>query len=175
MGSGKRVSSMVTTAITAICRCTFSVATNGCVLGCGLRTSIPVPGASRRCNGWSAVAAYADHPASGVRVLPRGTDGLVRKTRGGLRLWLCTEPALAEKDRQGNAPRQERTTAHRRPARVFSEFFYQTHQTWSRRRRFVAQAEQLPGKENPRYVVTSLPHSAWTTQEMEYASKNSLV
>ncbi len=60
------------------------------------------------------LAAYAVHPASELRVLPRGTDGLVRKTRGELRLWLCREPALAEKDRQGNAPRQERTTAHRR-------------------------------------------------------------
>ena len=52
------------------------------------------------------------------------------------------------------------------PARVFTEFFYQTRKTWSRRRRVVAKAEQIPGKENPRYVVTSLPSSAWPTQEL---------
>jgi hypothetical protein len=52
------------------------------------------------------------------------------------------------------------------PARVFTEFFYQTRKTWSRRRRVVAKAEQIPGKENPRYVVTSLPPSVWPTQEL---------
>jgi hypothetical protein len=52
------------------------------------------------------------------------------------------------------------------PARVFTEFFYRTGQTWSRRRRVVAKAEQIPGKENPRYVVTSLPVAAWPTQQL---------
>ena len=42
------------------------------------------------------------------------------------------------------------------PARVFTEFFYRTRQSWSRSRRVVAKAEQIEGKENPRYVVTSL-------------------
>ena len=42
------------------------------------------------------------------------------------------------------------------PARVFTEFDYQTLRSWSRARRVVAKAEQLEGKENPRYVVTSL-------------------
>src|SRR5262249_40729296 len=60
-----------------------------------------------------SLAAYPDHPEGRLRVLPRRADGLVRKTRGRLRLWLCAEPALAEKDRQGNAPGQERTAAHR--------------------------------------------------------------
>jgi hypothetical protein len=52
------------------------------------------------------------------------------------------------------------------PARVFTEFFYQTRKTWSRNRRVVAKAEQIPGKENPRYVVTSLPFAAWPTREL---------
>jgi hypothetical protein len=30
----------------------------------------------------------------------------------------------------------------------------------------VAKAEQIPGKENPRYVVTSLPVAAWPTQQL---------
>lgn len=53
-----------------------------------------------------------------------------------------------------------------KPARVFTEFFYQTHKTWSQRRRVVAKAEQIPGKENPRYVVTSLPESSWPAQKL---------
>src|SRR2546429_132336 len=52
------------------------------------------------------------------------------------------------------------------PARVFTEFFYQTRKTWSRSRRVVAKAEQIPGKENPRYVVTSLALAAWPTREL---------
>jgi len=53
-----------------------------------------------------------------------------------------------------------------KPARVFCEFFYQTRKTWSESRRVVAKAEQIPGKENPRYVVTSLSPSAWPAQEL---------
>ncbi len=47
-----------------------------------------------------------------------------------------------------------------KPARVFSEFLYQTKKTkkggWERERRVVAKAEHIDGKENPRFVVTSL-------------------
>jgi len=41
-------------------------------------------------------------------------------------------------------------------ARVFTEFDYRTRKSWSRTRRVVAKAEYLPGKENPRFIVTSL-------------------
>lgn len=43
-----------------------------------------------------------------------------------------------------------------KPARVFTEFRYRTRATWSRARRVVAKAEQIEGKQNPRFVVTSL-------------------
>ena len=43
-----------------------------------------------------------------------------------------------------------------KPERIFKDFSYQTHDTWSRSRRVVGKAEWLPGKENPRFVVTSL-------------------
>jgi len=42
------------------------------------------------------------------------------------------------------------------PARVYKDFRYRTHKTWSRERRVVGKAEHLPGKANPRFVVTSL-------------------
>jgi hypothetical protein len=42
------------------------------------------------------------------------------------------------------------------PARRFRELRYRTRETWSCERRVVAKAEYLPGKANPRFVVTSL-------------------
>ena len=53
-----------------------------------------------------------------------------------------------------------------RPARVFTEFGYQTRQSWSRARRVVGKAEQLVGKQNPRYVVTSLDADRWPPQRL---------
>jgi hypothetical protein len=41
-------------------------------------------------------------------------------------------------------------------ARVFNDFTYQTLKSWSRSRRVVGKAEYI-GKENPRFIVTSLP------------------
>jgi hypothetical protein len=54
-----------------------------------------------------------------------------------------------------------------KPARVFVEFSYQTVSgSWSRERRGVAKAEHIDGKENPRYVVTSLATEAWPAQKL---------
>jgi hypothetical protein len=51
-------------------------------------------------------------------------------------------------------------------ARVFAEFAYQTNDSWSRPRRVIAKAEQIEGKENPRYVVTSLAGDDWPPQKL---------
>ncbi|HEX9456816.1 MAG TPA: IS1380 family transposase [Candidatus Acidoferrum sp.] len=64
---------------------------------------------------------------------------------------------------------QQAKQEHRRtgkPARVFCEFAYRTKKSWSRARRVVAKAEQLEGKENPRYLVTSLGKEAWPAQKL---------
>jgi hypothetical protein len=57
-----------------------------------------------------------------------------------------------------------------KPARVFSEFSYQAKKTkkggWDRQRRVVAKAEHIDGKENPRFVVTSLAGEAWAAQAL---------
>ena len=54
-----------------------------------------------------------------------------------------------------------------RPARVFTEFLYQTTTgSWSRARRVAAKAEQIEGKENPRYVVTNLPAERWRARAL---------
>jgi hypothetical protein len=56
------------------------------------------------------------------------------------------------------------------PARVFVEFDYRTKKTrkggWDRERRVVAKAEHIDGKENPRFVVTSLTSEQWAAQAL---------
>jgi hypothetical protein len=51
-------------------------------------------------------------------------------------------------------------------ARVFTEFSYRTHKSWSCSRRVVAKAEYLDKGENPRFVVTSLTADEWAAQEL---------
>jgi hypothetical protein len=68
------------------------------------------------------------------------------------------EPQLAEAERL----HRERKQA----ARVFTEFPYQTRESWSRSRRVVAKAEYLVRGENPRFVVTSLGADAWAAQAL---------
>jgi hypothetical protein len=54
-----------------------------------------------------------------------------------------------------------------KPARVFTEFQHDTTTgSWSRPRRVVAKAEHLDGKENPRYVATSLPCAQWPVEQL---------
>jgi hypothetical protein len=57
-----------------------------------------------------------------------------------------------------------------KPARVFSDFDYQTKKTktggWDRERRVAAKAEHIEGKENPRFVVTSLSKEQWPAKEL---------
>jgi Transposase DDE domain group 1 len=57
-----------------------------------------------------------------------------------------------------------------KPARVFSEFSYKTKKRkkggWDRERRVVAKAEHIDGKENPRFVVTSLKAEQWAAQTL---------
>ena len=69
---------------------------------------------------------------------------------------------IAKQMRQ--AKREHQRTG--RAARVFTEFFYRTQKSWSRSRRVVAKAEYLTGKENPRYLVTSLGKEAWPAQKL---------
>ena len=55
-------------------------------------------------------------------------------------------------------------------ARVFKEFDYRTKKTkkggWDRERRVAAKAEHIDGKENPRFIVTSLKSEEWPAQAL---------
>ena len=70
---------------------------------------------------------------------------------------------------------KQRWSQSGKPARVFSEFPYQTKKRktkqgkpggWDRERRVVAKAEHIDGKENPRFVVTSLSAESWVAQAL---------
>lgn len=62
-------------------------------------------------------------------------------------------------------------------ARVFKDFFYQTHKSWSRSRRVVGKAEHLRKGANPRFVVTSLSaeeFDARTLYEDDYCGRGEM-
>ena len=44
---------------------------------------------------------------------------------------------------------------------MFKDFVYQTRDSWNCARRVIGKAEHLPGKANPRFIVTSLPAAQW--------------
>ncbi len=63
------------------------------------------------------------------------------------------------------------------PERQFVELEYSTQDSWSRPRRVVAKAEQLPGKSNPRFVVTNYDVTRFdgrTLYEDEYCARGEM-
>lgn len=70
--------------------------------------------------------------------------GLARNKRLRRTLGKALEQARAEHERTG------------KPAKRYRDLRYRTRKSWSRERRVVGKAEYLPGKENPRFVVTNL-------------------
>ena len=80
--------------------------------------------------------------------------GLARNDRLRRRIEKALRKAAAASKRSGKA------------ARAYTEFRYRTLKSWSRQRRVVAKAEQIEGKENPRYLVTSLKGDEWRPREL---------
>lgn len=61
--------------------------------------------------------------------------------------------------------------------RQFAELRYRTQKSWSRERRVVAKVEHLPGKANPRFVVTSLSQEEFDAQSLyedEYCARGDM-
>lgn len=100
-----------------------------------------------------------------VRIILRGDSGFCREE---LMDW-CEDNGvdylfgLARNDRLLRMIRPSLESARRAqeilggPVRIYQELRYRTRTSWSRKRRVVAKAEVLPGKDNPRFIVTSLP------------------
>jgi hypothetical protein len=70
--------------------------------------------------------------------------GLARNKRLQRVLGTAMEDARAAHERTG------------KPARRFRDFRYKTRKSWSCERRVIGKAEYLPGKANPRFIVTNL-------------------
>ena len=113
-----------------------------------------------------------------VKIVLRGDSGFCRNE---LMSWCESNGVdfvfgLARNQRLRNIIGQQMYEATRqwnqtgKPARVFTEFEYQTKKTkkggWDRARRVVAKAEHIDGKENPRFVVTSLSREEWAAQTL---------
>ena len=112
----------------------------------------------------------------GVRVILRGDSGFCRDElmdwcERQQNVYYVFGMARNERLRRIVAPQMAEAAAEyeltQRPARVFADFQHQTTTgSWARERRVVAKAEHIAGKENPRYLVTSLPAEDWPAQKL---------
>ena len=111
---------------------------------------------------------------SGVRIVLRADSGFCRDA---IMTWCEADNidyifGLARNSRLEVilAPQLKEASAQfaqtQRRARIFTEFEYETLNSWSCRRRVIGKAEHLEGKANPRFVVTSLPASVWDPQKL---------
>ena len=109
-----------------------------------------------------------------VRIIVRGDSGFCREE---LMAWCEAHQVdyvlgLAKNERLRAEIAAERAQAAAQyqqtgqAARIFTEFTYQTRQSWSRPRRVVAKAEHLEKGANPRFVVTSLAGAEWAAQAL---------
>jgi hypothetical protein len=109
-----------------------------------------------------------------VRILVRGDSGFCRDE---IMVWCEAHGVdylfgLAKNSRLVGIVEPALATAHLRylqtgvAARVFEDFVYQTHDSWSRSRRVVGKAEYLAKGANPRFVVTSLSAEERAAREL---------
>lgn len=109
-----------------------------------------------------------------TRIVIRGDSGFCRE---GIMSWCEARGVgyvlgLARNARLHRALGREMAEAYAehlesgRAARRFRDFRYRTRKSWSRARRVVGKAEYLPGKANPRFVVTNLPMSRAGAQHL---------
>lgn len=109
-----------------------------------------------------------------VKIIVRGDSGFARE---GLMSWCEANGVdyvlgLAKNCRLEQAIREELEQAQQehkqtqQAARRYTDFSYQTRDSWSRVRRVVGKAEYLDKGPNPRFVVTSLGAESWPAQSL---------
>lgn len=109
-----------------------------------------------------------------VKILLRGDAGFCREK---LMAWCEREGldyifGLAQNERLKKLIAAEMAQAEQQYAqskatvRMFTEFFYETKESWSRSRRVIAKAEHMNNGANPRFVVTSLSAERMAAQEL---------
>jgi hypothetical protein len=112
-----------------------------------------------------------------ARIIVRGDSGFCREEilawcEGQANVYYCLGlaknsvlieklgPALSD-------ARARRCLSGAERVRVFSEFGYQTRDSWSRARRVIGKAEVMAAGENPRFVVTNLPEGNFREQRQK--------
>lgn len=110
-----------------------------------------------------------------VRIIIRGDSGYCRED---LMLWCESEKNIdflfglpknnrlldEIKDELAEAATMLKCTGE--ASRRFKDFHYQTLNSWAIARRVVGKAEQLPGRSNPRFVVTSLSQEEYEARAL---------
>ena len=162
-GSRRGGSSTATTATTATCRCTSSAASTCWWRGCG-RPNIEAAA--------GAVEELERHRDADPAALAAGEDRACAATAGfcreALMAWCEAQTEVDLRVRPGAATRawsgrcrpelaqaqQQCAATSAGGAACFTEFAYQTRESWSRARRVIGKAEHLAKGANPRFVVT---------------------
>jgi hypothetical protein len=101
-----------------------------------------------------------------ARIIVRGDSGFGREE---IMAWCESQPGvyyclglaknsvLIEKLGPALAQARARHCLSGASVREFTEFGYQTRESWSRERRVIGKAEVMAGGDNPRFIVTNLP------------------
>jgi hypothetical protein len=109
-----------------------------------------------------------------VRIILRADSGFAREA---LMHWcetagvdyvfgLARNQRLEEAIAKQLAQAQGRCAATGKAARLFRDFHYSTHDSWSRKRRVIGKAEHTLQGSNPRFVVTSLRRAAYDARRL---------
>jgi hypothetical protein len=121
------------------------------------------------------VAAIRRRLGGEVRIIVRGDSGFARDPimdwceANGVYycLGLAQNPVLLRKigPKLGKLLHDHARGGVALPARRFTEFYYQTRSSWSRKRRVIAKVELLEKKANPRFIVTNLPAAGFGEED----------
>ncbi len=109
-----------------------------------------------------------------VQIIVRGDSGFARDElmswceANGVHyvLGLARNARLVREIERQLAQAKKRSEISGGPERMFKDFTYRTRDSWSKTRRVVGKAEHLPGRSNPRFVVTSLSKQQIVASEL---------
>lgn len=110
----------------------------------------------------------------GVEIVARADSGFCREelmawcdeNGVGYALGISKNSRLKMKVRRAMKNARRRYGKTGKASRAFCDFSYRTRKSWSRSRRVVGKAEYIPGKENERFVVTSLSQEEFPAREL---------
>jgi hypothetical protein len=141
---------------------------------CALLRPSSIDGASGAVEQLERIVSQLRERWPEVRILIRADSGFAREAimawceakDVGYVLGLARNARLEKELEEPLTRLREQVDRTKQAAREFREFEYRTQKTWSRARRVVGKAECLPGKDNPRFVVTSLSVEQWEKQAL---------